>query len=249
VLELERLQTGGETAEIRRDATKKLTRMTVRRNQVHNHWIVLSKLSDLTAPGTSLVPMAEYEQAMATGRESLDEAFKPSTPKLIQRLSQPGITALDAARLVALYQVRGKKLEAELDKICDGPRIDPKHRQAIRNLATLLGPMYNRKSEDLLVPKINGQAPFKADKYLPLVYQLVNNALDGKLDGKAYEVPSHSGRYQNIVVFVVGGISYMELRWLDAIRTRLKGTKLYVGSTCPLIPRAFLAQVAALTGQ
>jgi hypothetical protein len=237
--ELQRLTREGETVEIRSDATKRLARENKKRCEAGNHYCILGKLSDEISR-RPLVTLAEYEQSLATGMES-GEKFKPNTPRLTQVVTQSNLAPGDAARVLALYQIRGKKLDSDLERLCTTAGVEPKHTAAIANIADCLGPAVPRKTEAMLVKEA-----FKTDKYIPLVNELVGNIVDGKLDPKLFEGPQGKTKYQNIVVFVVGGISFMELRWLDAARARLKGTKLYVGSTTYLLPRSFLAQLANL---
>jgi hypothetical protein len=117
--------------------------------------------------------------------------------------------------------------------------VEPRHREGIVNLGECLGTPVQRKPEAMLL-----KDAYPMDKYIPLVSDVVQQAVEGKLDPKAFEFTPHSGRYQNIVLFIVGGISFMELRWCDIARSKLKGPKLYVGSTTYLLPRAFLAQAS-----
>jgi hypothetical protein len=235
--ELEKQAKEGESTQIRSEATKKLARENRRRCEAGNHYHILGKLSDLIS-GKPLVSVSEFEQSLATGSESGKE-FKPTVAKLSAAVMQTKLDPIDAARVMALFHIRLGLPESDIDKLCTTIRIEQQHRRAIANVRTALGTPIPRKTEAMLV-----KDAFKTDKYIPLVSELVGNAVEGKLDAKFFEVPAHTGRYQNVVLFVVGGISFMELRWLDNTRARLKGTKLYVGSTTYLTPRAFLAQTA-----
>jgi hypothetical protein len=237
--ELQRLTREGATPEIRSDAIKRLARENKKRCEAGNHYCILGKLSD-EIQRRPLVALAEYEQSLATGTEAGDK-FKPSIPKLTQVITQSNLAPGDAARVLALYQIRGKRLDSDLDRLCSTANVEPKHKAAIANIGDCLGTAVPRKTEAMVL-----KDAFKTDKYIPLVSELVGAVVDGKLDSKLFEGPQGKTKYQNIVLFVVGGISFMELRWLESMRARLKGTKLYVGSTTYLLPRAFLAQLANL---
>jgi hypothetical protein len=52
----------------------------------------------------------------------------------------------------------------------------------------------------------------KTDKWIPLVSQLIANVLSKALDRQKWNVPTHEGRWENIVLYTMGGISFMTLR-------------------------------------
>jgi hypothetical protein len=247
-LQLENLQKNAATADERAKATKALTRQKREYDLVGRHFRMLADCHDLL-DSRHLREQAEYEQAMVTGVEG-QSPFKASAPVLSQMIGQHGLDVFDKVRILALYQLKGKQQsDTELTRMMESARVDATWKPAIMNVAKEIGPMFKREQDDVVVKKDrNGQPPMKTDKWIPLVAQLLTQILENKLDTKKFEVPPHDGRWQNIVIYVLGGISYMELRWLNDLReTKLKGVKLYVGASNLLTPKSFLAQLKGLT--
>jgi hypothetical protein len=247
-LQLENLQKNAPSPEARNEATKKLSRQKHEYDQVRNHFRLLADCNDLLEP-RHLMMQSEYEQSLATGHGA-GGAFKPSAPLLSQTLSKPGLDIVDKIRILALYWIKvGGGKATDLQRMMESARIDLEWKPAIESICAQLGKPLERTAEDVLqVKDRSGQPAMKTDKWIPLVYQLISNVLENRLDPKKFSVPPHEGRWQNIVLYVMGGISFMELRWLNEIReTKVKGAKLFVGSSCTITPKQFLAQAKALS--
>lgn len=225
------------------EAIKKLSRVKDAYNQSINRYSMAIKISEINKQ-KNLLGFAEYEQTLATGLKDGNKV-KPSSLELSQQLTKPQLDENDKIRLLAIYNIKAKQMkENDLLRNMESAGISERLAPAIQNLE-YLGKQVERSSKKILIPNA-----FTTDKYNPLVAETINDIIDGEsLNEEIYEAPSHSGKYKNIVLFMIGGISYMELRELAKIRVSLKAkkeTKLWVGSTNAVYPDSYIAQLRVL---
>lgn len=232
-------QMNSANAKEKSEAIKKLSRVKEAYNQSINRYSMAIKISEINKE-KSLLSFAEYEQILATGLKDGNKV-KPSSLELSQQLTKPQLDENDKIRLLAIYNIKGKQMkETDLLRNMESAGIRERYASAIQNLE-YLGKQVERSSKKILIPNA-----FTTDKYNPLVAETINDINDGTLNEEVYESPKHTGRYKNVVLFMMGGISYMELRELAKLRLRMKGTKLWVGSTNALYPDSYIAQLRVL---
>jgi len=227
-----------ETGEKKSFALKQLAKAKKDHDEIINHYTLCTQLSDMLSD-RDLIKVSEFEQEMVI--QSKNTTFEDLSTLILNPKPSP----LDKARIIALYSLKTKNLNGEqLSRITSTARISD-YSQAIRNLEFIRSSHLPRKNP--INP--SNPNPLKTDKFFPLVSEIVSDVYDDKLNSSVFEKPPHTGRYQNIVLFIVGGISYMELKSLNELKEKLKGTKLFIGSTNTLTPQQYLAQIGAISSQ
>jgi hypothetical protein len=213
------------------------------------HFTVLAQCNDLLEP-RRLIEQAEFEQALAT----------ESTPAsgVMEILATPGLDVTDKVWIVALYRIIvGGRKSGELAQMMGDAGMDASWAPVIENLVSLLGQPYERSAEGVLVRKNPDDLgpPMKTDRWCSLVYRLIENIQEPGLDAKKWNIPPHEGRWRNTVLYVMGGVSFMDLRWLNHIRTMMSFEEeedqetLFVGASNTLTPKQFLSQLTDLSSE
>lgn len=228
-------------------ALKKFISMANVQSNVQSHIDVVFKLDNIFSTH-KLFQVATLEQRIASrikmgedGEENKE--YKPNFNDLQTICITKGPDSFDKLRAIATYVAGGSKLkDEELDRLLESATVDASRwKSSITNISLL-----NKapKREQLTDPGTD--EVFTNDVYFPYAAQVALDAVDNKLDSKVWEFPKHSGRYHNIVVYFMGGISYAELDKFNLIRKRIKSTKIFVGATNTLTPKQFLAQIKSL---
>ena len=232
--ELDNLQKKGETAAIKADAAKKLARRKKERDEAYGH----TSVADLITKQNNerhLVELSEYEQSIAVGFAE-GKKFKTNGMELSGKLSVNGRTEEDKVRLLALFSMKVKKFsEAELGRLLQGTSVDAGWKSAIMSMQRMSDDKFKRTDDRVL------DAPMFTDKYQPLVYE-IGKKLSSKDKIEDMEKPKDIGTCRRIVFFIMGGVSYMELRWLDTLRRsdEMRSRKIYIGGSNIMEPLAYL---------
>lgn len=229
-----------------RAALKKYITIANVQSNVQSHMDVVFKLDSIFS-NQKLNQVAILEQRIASrikiedGQENKE--YKPNFNDLQTICITKGPDPIDKLRAIATYVAAGSKLkDEELDRLLESAGVDASRwKSSITNIS-LMGQGPKR---DVLTDPGSDEV-FTTDVYFPYAAQATLDAVDNKLDSKVWEYPKHSGRYHNIVVFFLGGISYAELDKFNLIRKRIKSTKIFAGATNTLTPKQYLAQIKSL---
>lgn len=224
-----------------RDLLKKISSLKSLNDRELLHFQVITQLHDAFS-SRGLVELAEWEQSLVTGVSAAGDRFAPSQADLSLVLSQRGLNELDKVRLLALYQAVSKKKlnDQALQMQIRNNGVNDTWIKALQNIAHLA-------NLDSRSDKMRRGSSILTDKYYSNATQIVERVTNEALSDKEFVAPKQRKRYQNIVVFFVGGVSYMELYQLNQLRSSLRGTKLYIGSTSTINPEQFLTQVKNLS--
>ncbi|EAY09190.1 Sec1 family protein [Trichomonas vaginalis G3] len=225
------------------EAMKRYIRDQSYATTVSNHLDICIRLDEALTK-RCLADISKYEQQLAA-KEKDGSSYKPNLSDLQDIIIKQGPEPMDKLRALAVYQLSGGKIsDTELERLLEaGSLTTGNWKDAILNLK-YLGDAAPRQSLREVNPV---EEPFVTDIYYPYAAQACMDAIDGKLDKKCFEIPTHTGRYTNVVLFFFGGVSFAELEKVELLRQRMKSTKIYVGATNTLTPRQFLAQTRGLT--
>ena len=224
---------------LQQEATRKITNERKTYNQVISEYSIILEIMEKKIT-TAITEVSEYEQKMASGMENQDDKFKPSKVVLSQFLSRNDLSELDKIRLFAMYGMIVKKVTPkDIQNTFKSAGIDiQKYRDMVLNSSLVVTDIDRKSKYD--------KDGYTTSKYIPYVSELVKGAIDKKLPKKNMEIPELPSTLQNLVVFVMGGISYMELREINEIRDKVRGMKIFVGSTNTLTPKLYLEQIGKL---
>ncbi|OHT14029.1 Sec1 family protein [Tritrichomonas foetus] len=235
-LDLQKQQQG--TPQEKTEANRKITQCRQQYDQIISAFNVCIEIVESKVT-KAVMDASAYEQTMASGMKNADTKFKPSKVELSQFLSRNDINEEDKVRLLTIYAMTGKKMPPnEIQRTMQSAGIDTKYKNAAINADTIVEEIERKKKYD--------KEAYTTSKYIPYVSEVLHNAIDKKLHKKDFEIPESSARYQNIVLFMMGGISFMELREINEIRSKTRGMKIYVGSTGPLTPMSYVKEIGGL---
>ncbi|KAJ2946580.1 hypothetical protein O0L34_g12633 [Tuta absoluta] len=167
--------------------------------------------------------------------------------------------------------------EENLTKLVTHAQLDPADKQTLLNLANLgLNVVVdgNRKKQYTIPRKERiTEQTYQMSRWTPVAKDIIEDAIDDKLDqrhfpflaGRAqtsgYQAPTsvryghwHKDKAQQtvknvprLILFIVGGVSFSEIRCAYEVTAALKNWEVIVGSSHILTPESFLADLGSLT--
>lgn len=236
-LDLQAKQREGNVTE-KKEANRKIAQNRKQYDQCISEFQVSLEIVDRKVT-RAVMDSSEYEQNMASGWKDRDTKFKPSKVELSQMLSRNDLSETDKMRILAIYSMVGNSLSpSDIQRTLQSAGISESNRDTALN-ASLVNDKVERKNK-------YDKEQYTTSKYIPYISEVTSNAIDNKLPSKYFDLPSPLGKYSNIVIFVMGGVSCMELREVNEIRTKIRAVKVYVGSTGLLTPQEYLKQIGEL---
>lgn len=225
-------------AQEKKEANRKIAQDRKRYDQSISEFHVALEIVEQKVT-SAIMEASAYEQTMASGWKDQDTKFKASKVELSQFLSRNDLSETDKMRLLTIYSMAGKQLSAnDVQRTLQSAGLPESNRDTAINAALITGNVERKNKYD--------KDQYTTSKYIPYISEVTSNAIDNKLPSKYFELPSKSGKYTNIVIFVMGGVSCMELREVNEIRTKIRAVKVYVGSTALLTPQLYLKQIGEL---
>ena len=238
---LEKQQKEGATEEIKREALKKIAKRKVERDQAANHMATASAVAGENKE-RHLADLATYEQNIAVGFAE-GKKFKTNGMELSGKINLSGMTEADKVRVLALFNLKVKKFgEAEVGRLLQGASMSPEWKPAVLATSRFASDEVHRDDDRVLE-----EEAWTHDKYQPLVYEIGKKLTTGA-KMKDMEKPKDIGSCRRIVFFILGGVSFMELRWLETLRRsdKMGNRKIYVGGSNILEPLVYLDELKQL---
>ncbi|XP_050084067.1 protein ROP-like [Anopheles aquasalis] len=212
------------------------------------------------------------EQDLAMGTDVEGERIRDHMRNISPILLDQNVSNYDKVRIMALYvMIRNGISEENLTKLIKHAQIDQKERDMIYNL-THLG--INVIADDnhnntYTVPRKERENSYKS-RWTPVIKDIMEDAINNTLDERHFpflggkrmaegHAPTGSARFGNwqkekagvknlprLIVFVVGGCSYSEIRCAYEVTAALKNWEVYIGSSHILTPKTFLNDLGLL---
>ncbi|UYV72688.1 VPS45 [Cordylochernes scorpioides] len=221
---------------------------------VSKHVTVVGELSRLVG-AHKLLEVSETEQELACQSDHSD-----SLKKVRKLLSDPNIRDLDALRLVMLYCLRYEKHSSnDMSGLLDALRKRGLPDKMIKSVNLLLeyGGSKHRTTELFSSDHVRAmtQRVFKGLKgvenvytqHEPVIKEVLEDLLKGRLREQLYpylgSVQPH--RLQEVIVFVIGGVTYEESLTVLNLRKQIPGSKIYLGGTSIHNFKSFLEELFA----
>lgn len=204
-----------------------------------------------------LEELSMLEQAMATGDDSAQKPYKSALADLRALLGRADLPTSpeDRIRLLMQFVISQDGIKQEQRReLMELAAISPEDQVGILNLfylgVTLLqGTAVKKKKAD---KKKGADQGYDVSRYVPPLKRILEDAVAGSLSpadfpyvtppremGKQARAPSAGGEPGRLVVFVVGGLAYSELRVMHEV-AKATGRDIIVGSTAMLTPQRFL---------
>ncbi|XP_049534227.1 protein ROP-like isoform X1 [Anopheles darlingi] len=211
------------------------------------------------------------EQDLAMGTDTEGERIRDHMRNISPILLDQSVSNYDKVRIMALYvMIKNGISEENLTKLLKHSQIDQKEREMIHNLTHLgINVLTDDNHNTYTVPRKERENTYQS-RWTPVIKDIMEDAIDNKLDERHFpflggrkmiagHAPTGSARFGNwqkekaaiknlprLIVFVVGGCSYSEIRCAYEVTAAVKNWEVYIGSSHILTPKSFLTDLGSL---
>ncbi|XP_028918851.1 syntaxin-binding protein 3 isoform X1 [Ornithorhynchus anatinus] len=215
--------------------------------------------------------LCKTEQDLALGTDAEGQKVKDSMRVLLPVLFNKNLDNYDKIRAILLYIFSSNGTTQEnLDKLVQNVKLE-NDGDMIRNWSYLGVPIVPQSQQGKLLRKDrSAEETFQLSRWTPIIKDIMEDAIDNRLDSKEWPYCSqcplvwngsgavsarqkHRTNYlddrkngSKLIVFVIGGITYSEMRCAYEVSQAHKSCEVIIGSTHILTPKRLLDDLKML---